>query len=147
MITGFENNSQELSEDELSLVPMLMDGFSRHGEKNPIKAPEIVKTFNEYLEKKNIPYKLSEVKLRKFCHHIRSQGLLPLIANSSGYFVSYDPKIIKEQMESLKQRANSINNCVHGLQKCLNLLEIAESGTPIELSNFSTSSAPTTHNP
>ncbi len=125
MLTGFENNSQELSQDELSLVPMLMDGFARHGEKNPIKAPQIVEDFNKYLETKKIPYKLSEVKLRKFCHHIRSQGLLPLIANSSGYFVSYNPEIIKEQMESLRQRANSIKNCVHGLQKCLNLINIS----------------------
>ena len=50
-------------------------------------------------------------------NHIRTNGLLPLMASSKGYYVSFDKKDIESQIKSLKQRANSINGCAEGLKK------------------------------
>jgi hypothetical protein len=45
--------------------------------------------------------------------------MLPIIGSSNGYYVSYDPDVIQEQIKSLKERANSILGCSNGLSKFL----------------------------
>jgi hypothetical protein len=79
-------------------------------------APEIVKKCNEYLSTTNIKIKLTEPRLRKIVNYIRTNSLLPLIATSSGYYVSNDRMEIINQIESLEQRANSIARCALGLK-------------------------------
>lgn len=112
MITNFEEITQELSEVELLLLPKIIAGFKNYSVNNPIKEPDIVRRFNE-----RNTIKLSGARLRKIVNHIRTNGLLPLIATSKGYYVSYDRSEIEKQIESLKQRANSINNCANGLNR------------------------------
>jgi hypothetical protein len=41
--------------------------------------------------------------------------MLPLIATSDGYYVSYDKIEIEKQIQSLKERAESINRCANGM--------------------------------
>lgn len=112
-VTNFENITQELTEKELKLIPILIRCFASHTKDNPIKAPEIVNKMNK------AGYKMSEPRLRKCCNYIRSNAMLPLIATSDGYYCSYDKEIIKSQMQSLYERANSIKNCADGLARFL----------------------------
>jgi hypothetical protein len=119
LITGFENITHSLNDEELELIPILVKGFKNHNEDNPIKAKAIIREMNAFLSKKGMGYKLSEPRLRKCCNYIRTNGLLPLIATSKGYYVSYNKEEIRNQIESLTQRANSINGCAYGLQKFL----------------------------
>ena len=116
MITYFEEISKELSREETEIiVPILVNGFKSHTKKDPVKAPDIVRKINLYLKKKEHKIKMTEVRLRKCCNYIRSNSLLPLIATSGGYFVSYDKADIEAQIISLQERANSINRCAAGL--------------------------------
>jgi hypothetical protein len=115
MITNFENITADLTEADLELVPLMVRGFKQYTKENPIKEPEIVSRFNE----KNPGMKLTGVKLRKLVNHIRTNSLLPLIATSRGYYVSYDPQEIENQVKSLHQRASSINNCAQGLHRLI----------------------------
>lgn len=117
MITNFEDITRELTGKELELIPILVKSFSGHEESSPIKAPAIIKGVNEYLARNNYKIKMSGPRLRKCCNYIRVNGLLPLIATSTGYYVSYDKEVVKEQIQSLRQRANSINRCADGLEK------------------------------
>ena len=117
MITNFEKITAELNDKELAIVPSIMKGFLQYTKENPIKAPVIVSRYNSNVLKGGI--KLTEPRLRKIVNHIRSLGLLPLIATSSGYYVSYDKEEIKLQILSLKERANSIMNCAVGLENFL----------------------------
>lgn len=119
MITNFEEHTSDLSETELEMLPFLIQGFKKHDESDPIKAPVIVKLINQFFAKNKSPFKMTEVKLRKFVNHIRSNSLLPLIATSDGYFVTGNKEIIKSQIISLKQRAFSINTCAGGLETFL----------------------------
>jgi hypothetical protein len=119
MIKNFEEQTQELTEAELSLIPYLVNGLKTKTKSNPIKAPQIVASMNVFLQSKNHDVKLTEPRLRKCVNHIRTQGILPLIATSKGYFVSHDRQDILDQIDSLLQRANSISNCVDGLKKYL----------------------------
>lgn len=116
MITNFEEVSRELSdEEEKILIPILVNGFKSHSKKDPVKAPDIVRKINLYLKKKEYKIKMTEVRLRKCCNYIRSNSLIPLIATSAGYYVSYEPAEIEAQITSLRERANSINRCAEGM--------------------------------
>ena len=118
MITNFEQITMELSEAEIETLKGLIAGFSKRTKDNPIKAPEIVKSMKVYCQKNNLP-KFTDVRLRKMVNYIRSNSLLPVIATSKGYYVSYDEKEISEQIKSLQERANSISDCIFGLKKYL----------------------------
>jgi hypothetical protein len=119
MVTNFETITAELSEAEQQLVPLLVQSFKKHTEANPIKAPDIVKKVNEFLFTRidfaNI--RLTQPRLRKIVNHIRSNGLLPLMATSRGYYVSYKKADIKSQIRSLHERASGIQAAANGL-KC-----------------------------
>jgi hypothetical protein len=116
MITGHEDVTHELTEQELELATKLIPAFKGRNKDNPIKAPEIVNKVNAMYNPKP---KFSEVRLRKIVNYYRSNAILPLISTSNGYFVSYDPADINEMVQSLSQRASSIYRCAHGLQNFL----------------------------
>jgi hypothetical protein len=116
-VTNFEKITVELNEKELAIIPSIIQAFGKYTKENPIKAPQIVSRYNASVVKGGI--KLSEPRLRKIVNHIRSFGLLPLIATSNGYYVSYDKEEIQNQITSLHERANSIMNCAVGLEEFL----------------------------
>jgi hypothetical protein len=115
MLTNFEDETQNLTEKELAIVPSIIKAFRKYTKENPIKSPEIVSRYNAGVKKGDIT--LNGVRLRKIVNHIRSYGLLPLIATSKGYYVSFDKEEIKLQIASLHERANSIENCAIGLKE------------------------------
>ena len=118
-ITNFEEITPELTIEELALVPILISGFELHTEKNPIKAPEIISSLRTYLSvnKPGIKIKITEARLRKFVNHIRVNAMLPLIATSKGYYVSWDDNELRMQVKSLQERARSILNAADGLER------------------------------
>jgi len=119
MLTNFEEITIDLTNEELLILPHLVKGFKLHNESNPIKSHNIIQAFNSYLKTENIKYNLTDVKLRKFCNHIRTHSIIPLIATSNGYYVSYNDLEIEQQIKSLKERARSILQCAEGLEKIL----------------------------
>ena len=119
MITNFEYLTREMTDEEKKLVPILIKGFSTKTKDNPIKAPEIVQSINGKRETLGLKLNFSEVRLRKIVNFIRAEGILPLIATSNGYYCSKDKEEIKNQIESLTQRAEAIMSSANGLNKFL----------------------------
>jgi predicted RNase H-related nuclease YkuK (DUF458 family) len=117
MITNFEEITQELNEEELKLLSLIVRGFKNYSKENPIKAPDIVSRLNKFLINNKIEtsIKITEARLRKYVNYIRQNTLLPLIATSKGYFVSYDVEEIRAQIKSLEERAKSIKDAANGL--------------------------------
>jgi len=113
MLTNFENITYELTEEELILVPDICEAFRKYTKDNPIKAPEICKRVND---NKLTKTKFTESRLRKICNYIRSNGMIPLIATSNGYYVDYSEEVLQSQIRSLKERASSIFRCAQGLE-------------------------------
>jgi hypothetical protein len=105
MLNGFEHNTEELSAEELKLLPVLLKGFKCHqGAGNAITSRKII----EALDKK-YGMKVSDVQIRKFASYIRIKRLLPgLIASSSGYYVTNNPADLKRHIESMIGRENAI---------------------------------------
>jgi hypothetical protein len=119
MIINFESYTEQLSKDEISLLPLMIKGFKKHDISNPIKADDIIDKMNEFLAGRNAK-RLTGARLRKIVNFIRCEGILPLVATSNGYYVSYDKFEIEKQIESLHQRAAGINKAAEGLQNFLN---------------------------
>lgn len=116
MITNFEDVTKELTEEEMALIPYLIQGLKTHGKTNPITSNEIVKKMNVFSLKMGL-IKLDGARLRKCINFIRSTGLHPVMANSKGYFTSYDQKVIVDQIKSLMERSRSIKSCADGMMK------------------------------
>ena len=116
MVENFETITEELTEEELELLPFLLNGFKAHTKETPIKAPVIVAAMNAKREQYGFRAKFTEARLRRFVNHIRTNALLPLIATSSGYYVTSDPEVIRSQIRSLKDRAKGILQAADGLR-------------------------------
>jgi hypothetical protein len=119
MITTFEEHTHELSAEEMEILPVVVHGFRNYKKANPIKAELIVTRMNEYLNTKGYKTKMTQPRLRKMVNYIRTNGIIPLIATSNGYFTSDCKETIAEQIKSLQERANSIERCATGLKKFL----------------------------
>jgi len=119
MITNFEEYTHELTSEEMEILQLVIHGFRAYKKSNPIKAELIVKRMNLYLENNGYKMRLTQPRLRKLVNYIRSNGLLPLIATSNGYFTTDCKQTIQEQIKSLQERANSIKRCANGLEKFL----------------------------
>lgn len=115
MITNFETETYELTPQELELIPILIQGFSKHGKDNPILSRDIVSSMQSFLDKRGINTKFTDARLRKCVNYIRSNAMLPLIATSNGYYISADVKELSNQIKSLRERAYSIQRCADGL--------------------------------
>jgi hypothetical protein len=119
MITNFEEHTHELTSEEKEILQLVIHGFRGYKKTNPIKAELIVKRMNVFLQNNGYKIRLTQPRLRKLVNYIRSNGLLPLIANSNGYFVTDCNQTIVEQIKSLNERANSIKRCANGLSRFL----------------------------
>jgi hypothetical protein len=115
MITNFEEITANLTSEEKLLTVEIITILSGIKKDKPMKSVELVYLINRKLSfVENLNF--TGVKLRKYCNYIRSKSLLPIIATSNGYFVSYDKNEIALQIESLEQRSEAILNSVHGLK-------------------------------
>ena len=103
MITGFENITYQLTEEEIELAKLVFKGLKFNSSKNnPKTSKHIVKWF------KDNGYKMDGARLRKIVNYLRGKQILPnLIATSKGYYVSDDLEEIKKQVKSLTERAKS----------------------------------------
>lgn len=119
MVTNFEEITRTLEPEEKKLIRVLLAGFETKTKANPIKAPAIINAINAKKKEFGLTKKFSEPRFRKLCNFIRSKGMIPLIATSSGYYVSHDKEEIRKQIESLNERAMAIINSANGLKKFL----------------------------
>lgn len=117
MIKGFENLTYEITPEEERIMSVIIRGLNnRIGKEKAIKGPEIVESMNKNMQ---LNKKFTEVRLRKIINYIRSHGLLPVMASSSGYYVSYDLGEVQQEIQSMQQRAHSILSAANGLNKFL----------------------------
>lgn len=119
MITNFEGVTSPLSDDEMKLVPYIIDGLKKRDKHNAIKGADICKRMQEFKSSIGIKDKpvFSEARLRKIVNYIRTNGLLPVGATSNGYFCITDRIEIERQVKSLRQRADAINAAADALNK------------------------------
>jgi len=114
MILGHEEFTSELTQEEIKLAHDLIKHFGRKTKDNPVKARDIVEGVrNTY----KLSFKFDEARLRKIVNYYRVNSIIPILSSKNGYYVSEDPEDIKAMTKSLLQRANSIFDCVIGLDR------------------------------
>lgn len=114
-VTNFEAYTFGLKEVELAVLPTFVEVVKTGTEHEPLKAVSLVQRINAHLHDRGIAYRMTDERFRKFVNYVRSHAILPLIATSHGYFVSYDPEVIRAQMKSLRERAGGILAAREGL--------------------------------
>lgn len=104
MISGFEEITKDLTEEEKKAIPILVKGLRhRKGKANAITN----KRMQEILEK-SYGLKISGPRMRKLINNIRIYGMVPcLCATSHGYYVAQSKKEMADYLESLKERIDS----------------------------------------
>lgn len=114
MITGFDLHTAPLSDEEKALVPVIIGGLSKRNHKSKaIHGASICRQVSAKYTK------LTEPRLRKITNFLRSAKILPVIATSKGYYVSYDKVEIEKQIVSLTERRDAIQSAIDGLKKWL----------------------------
>lgn len=107
MITGFEEITHELTDEELEISKIIIRGIqSNIGSDNAITNIQIRKIL---LEKYEI--KINDARIRKIINHIRVKRLVPkLCAASKGYYIAATKEEHQKYIESLQERIHSIQN-------------------------------------
>jgi DNA-directed RNA polymerase specialized sigma54-like protein len=114
MITGFTEQTSFLTDEEKKLVPIIIKGLANKTSKDKaMYGAEICRIVSKKYTK------LTEPRLRKITNFLRSEKILPVIATSKGYYISYDKEEIQKQIDSLTQRIDAIENAINGLKKWL----------------------------
>ncbi|MCK4968658.1 MAG: hypothetical protein KAS12_06385 [Candidatus Aenigmarchaeota archaeon] len=105
MINGFKNETKQLTEYELKLIPIIVDKIKFNiGKDNAVKNKDIIR----FLTLKGYE-KITAVRIRKLIHFIRVKKLVSnLIATSKGYYRATTKDELNNFVESLQQRINSI---------------------------------------
>jgi hypothetical protein len=105
MITGFEEETQPLTEEEHAIVRLFVNSFTRRapGEANAITSQEII------AKMELVGCRMTGARVRKIINYIRINKLVRnLVATSKGYYVESDPEKIREYVKGLKERAAAI---------------------------------------
>ena len=128
MLTLFQNITEELTPfEKTSLVPLLIDVLSSTHEGNRFKGATICSYFHA------CRHEVSPARLRKLINYIRVMnvkkglqfdiGAKVVIGASNGYFVTDDPKVIEDQIESLQGRCDSMAAVIDSLKAQLQNLK------------------------
>lgn len=113
MLNGFEKETAELTQEEISLVPAMLLGFeSKIGKVNSVTNKEIIAGF-----KTNRNIVLSESRVRKLINYIRHHHLPNLVATNSGYYLTQDMQELKNYYSSLEGRENAIRAIKQNLKQ------------------------------
>lgn len=119
MIEGFEDITEDLSIEELAMVPLFVESFAKKfGKDKAVTSKQIIERL---AAKKNLH--LTGARVRKIINYIRTGFLVPgLIASSNGYYVSRDVNEIKEYINSLGHREAAIGKVRKSMEDYLSQL-------------------------
>lgn len=105
MIIGFEEETQPLTTEEMTLVSRFAKGLQdRIGEEKAVTSDRIIRT----LKGEGYPG-INGPRVRKIINYIRTKKLLKnLVATSKGYYIEPDPEKVRLYVAGLKARAEAI---------------------------------------
>lgn len=112
MIDNFEEITHELTDEEKVLLPIITKALKKKiGKEMAVTNSQMIKGL------KTIGHTVRPARIRKLIHHIRITGEIDcLVATSKGYYVSNDIQEMDTYIESLLQRAKSIEEIANQMQ-------------------------------
>lgn len=120
MVINFEEFTEPLTDREKELIPYFYNFFVGEcvGIKNIKISDHLITWIKKILFSNGIDNTgIDRVLLGKIVHILRVEKLIPnLIATSKGYYVATEDAEILNGIESMRQRANSINAAADGME-------------------------------
>lgn len=108
----------KLTQKDKIMLPLLRNILEQFAtEKQPINSNVLCDMLRTELRQQSIKhYQVSPSEIRKWCNYIRSCSILPLVANSKGYFITSNNVLLIHQIESLTKRVHLIKMAATGLK-------------------------------
>ena len=97
-------------------IPMIIKILQRTSEESPLLSDRIILFMNNKQTEIGMKNKMNPPRLRKIVNYIRTNGIIPVISGSNGYYVSYDQEVIDNMVLSLESRIIAMQHAVVGLQ-------------------------------
>jgi hypothetical protein len=114
MLKNFEDETCNLSEEELQIAQAVMKGLKKYvGKSNAIAGSKICSGFNN-----NTKFRLQGVRLRKIINYLRNQGE-PICSSSVGYYYPSNKQELQDTITSIAQRIDSQLQILNQLKKHL----------------------------
>lgn len=113
MVTNFETITIPMTDEEISMANLLVKSFKQNPEGTVWTSSQIIKGFARH------GYICSGARVRKIISYIRRNSVAPILASSSGYYLSYNIDEIKRQIISLDDRIAGIRSARDGLSAFL----------------------------
>lgn len=106
MINGFTEQTKPLTGLEIQTITLISIRLSYAiGEDRAIRSDQLIRLLDKIHD-----IKVDGSRLRKMIRHIRTRGLVKrLVASGKGYYIEPNDTRYNEYIESLKQRADAIN--------------------------------------
>lgn len=129
---------KELTDEErYKLLPLLIRYFQeRTDDEKHITCEKLVDLFSRNKDRIGIKCAINSQRIMKMTNYIRSQQLLPLMSGPTGYYITQDEVIIQEVINSLKQRIESQNAAITGLENFLRDIRLEREINRIEKDPF-----------
>ena len=114
MVTNFENETHELTDQELNMVSTVKKILELHvGKNNPVISDKIMEDAL-HMYQINLG---TGARVRKLINYIRVTGLIPnLAASSRGYWIETDLNELRKYVRSLRERASAIRTVADRVQ-------------------------------
>lgn len=124
----------KLTKEEMNIIlPVVMRILrEKSSPTNQLYGKRIVDWLNYKQERIGFKSAMTETRLRKCINYIRTNGLLPVIADDNGYYLTNDPIVIREMAESLRRRVASINAAASGLDSLADAIDPRPKKDPIK---------------
>lgn len=119
MITGFEEKTKPLTEDEEKYLSVLVKAFEtmKKGKKNAVNASYIIERLA------TLGIFIDQIRLRKLIQHIRVNNMVyGLCSSSAGYFISENADELLSTLKSLKERIENQTSTFKALRYQYNFL-------------------------
>lgn len=101
-------------EEITNIIPILKEILINE---TPLFTKQIVERLQDRCNRENISYRATEVTLRQMINYLRSNTILPVIADVNGYRLAKSQEEVVVQAQSLLDRARSIESAANGLVK------------------------------
>lgn len=114
MLKNFEDNTHNLSAEELQIAQSVKHGLKKYiGKSNAKSGTTICSAYTMHTK-----HKLNGVRLRKIINHLRNQGE-PICSSSKGYYYPGNKKELLDTIKSISQRIESQLQVINQLKKHL----------------------------
>ena len=119
-------------EEANTILPMIMKALREKSSiSNPLHGARIVEWLNWKREAIGFKSPMTESRLRKCINFIRTNGLLPVIADDGGYYITNEPAVIRDMAQSLRRRTAAILAAAGGLETLADGLDNKKKKDPL----------------